>query len=71
MRRDIVISRKWNNAKIEIGVNVHGQGIVMSLEDFETALSLELGLDIKKLREASAKITLEMKSATARVGIKK
>jgi len=43
MKTVITISRKWNNPKIEITVDVKSISLRMDMEDFKEALKSEVG----------------------------
>lgn len=75
-KRTAVISKKWNNPRIEIKVCVEGIGIEVGLDNYLEALVQEFGspakyMTVKGLRAgitaASERVISGLKKETARV----
>lgn len=76
MKKQVVVSRKWDNPNIEVSVCDIEIGIRISLDDFINALAIEVGNPTfvmtvnglkSRLIEASVQVIEGMKIETAKV----
>lgn len=70
----VLVSKRWDNPTITVGIAPEGLTMQMTLDEFITALALEVGSPAmlfsqeklrQKLQEAADKIRFEMQAATA------